>query len=110
VPVKYWQVKAGFYGQAQFYFQSLFDVILMYYNNLELELKKFNIAIWVVNTFTSKFAWCPGLGWNVQSIDLNLTIRQSFQQCYKTLILDFCNFFLPWTGEKASFFEKCERS
>jgi hypothetical protein len=52
--VKYWAIKSGFYAQLQYYIQSLFDVLYVYYNNTEFDLKKFNMAIYFVNTFTSQ--------------------------------------------------------
>jgi hypothetical protein len=92
------------------YLQSIFDVIYVYYNNFEFDLKKFNLQLFFIQTFTSKFQWCPGIGWKVENIDLNLTVRHSMMQCFKTLILDLCNFLKPYTGRNAKFFESCERS
>jgi len=74
-PVHYWQVKSGVYLQGQFFMESIFNVMYVYYNNFTAEIKKFQWGIWFVQTFTSKFQWCPGVGWNIQSVDLNLAVR-----------------------------------
>lgn len=61
-------------------------------------MKKFNLAIYFVNTFTSQFMWCPAVSWKVDSIDVNFAIRHSLMQCFKTMILDICRFEMPWEG------------
>ena len=85
-------------------------MINIYYNNFEIDLKKWKIQIWFVQTFTTTFKYCPGFGWNVQAIDLNLTIRHSMMQCFKTILLDFCRAHIPWTLDNSKYFEFCERS
>lgn len=108
--VKYYTIKSGFYAQFQYYLQSLFDMLYVYYNNTEFDLKKFNAAIYFYNTFTSQLQWCPAFGWKIDSIDLNIAIRHSLMQCFKTLIMDICNFNAPWIGSSSKWFESCTRS
>lgn len=109
-PVKYYTLKSGLYLQTAYYLASIFDVVFIYYNSAEFELKKFNLAFYFAQTFTSQFKWCPAILWKIESIDLQITIRHSMQQCFKTLIFDICNFMNPWSGSAAKLFEKCERS
>jgi hypothetical protein len=110
VPVKYLSLKSGLYLQTQYYFSSVFDVIYIYFNSAEFELKKFNLAIYFVQIFTSQFKWCPAFTWKVDSIDVQFSMRHSMMQCFKTIILDLCNFLVPWNGRDSKFFESCQRS
>ena len=98
------------YAEAQFYLKSIFDIIKIYYNEFIFDLQKFKVGVFFAQQFTSKFEWCPGLGYKVEAIELKLESKMEIMECYKTLIIDICNFLKAYTGKEAKILEKCERS
>lgn len=50
---------------------------------------------------------CPGIGWEVEAIDLKLEMTNRFQDCYKILIDDFCDWTI-YKGEDAKYIDQCE--
>jgi len=60
--------------------------------------------------FTSNFAFCFGMGFETTPIDLSLTVSQKFNDCYKTIISDLCEFSKSWTGKDAKWLDNCDPS
>ena len=70
--VKYYDLRFMTYAEAEFYLKSVFDVIKIYYNEFVVDLPKFKVGVFFAQQFTSRFEWCPGLGYKVESIELKL--------------------------------------
>ena len=38
---------------------------------------------------------CPGVGYEIEEIDATINMSMKFNECYKTIITDLCDFSTP---------------
>ncbi len=54
--------------------------------------------------------YCPGGGWNLDSIDIKIKMIHKMVNCTKTFLKNFWNVEGVWTGNSAKLFDGCEWS
>jgi len=86
IPVKYYRAKFFPYAIIQGYLQSQFNIENLYYNEFTANVTKFTLSYFFSMIFTSKFAFCFGMGYETTPINLSLTVSQKFTDCYKVII------------------------
>ena len=75
-----------------------------------IDLNKFKSAAFFSGIFKTTGQLCFGFGWESESIALKLGTMFDFQDCYKTMISDLCNWDSTFEGEDAKWFDDCSPS
>ena len=88
---KYYQLELLPYADVQFYLQQVYDVRRLIYNEFTVDLTKFRINYFFSVIFNNNTQVCPGMGYETEAIDLELTTTSQFQDCYKVIVDDLCD-------------------
>ena len=105
----WWQIELKPYVDTLVYYSSIYDVTRLIYNKTTFDLTEFKTNYFFSVIWNDYQRWCPGMGWEIESVDFQVLVINKFQDCYKVLIDDFCD----WTifkGEDAKYIDKCEQN
>jgi len=92
------------------YILQVFDVRRLIYNEFVFDLAKFRSNYFFSVIFNNATTICPGMGYETEAIDLELTTTNQFQDCYKVIVDDLCDWSAQWTGYNAKYFDECDSS
>ncbi len=53
---------------------------------------------------------CPGVGYEIEEIDAKINMSMKFNECYKTIITDLCDFSTSWKGYDSLWLDQCSLS
>ena len=63
------------YVDSQIYLQSLLNIENLYFNEFVAELSRFKLSTFFSVIVNANFYICPGMGWNTDEIQFNLTMQ-----------------------------------
>ena len=109
-PFKHLRVSLIGYFEFQFEVVSNFVIDNFYKNNFTVKIPSFDASMASSFIVNEKGQFCPGLGANIDSIDLKLSMIHNMMNCTKTLLKNFWSVEGIWTGKSAQLFEDCEWS
>lgn len=81
----------------------------LWYNKLIVDLTEFRSNVFFSLIWNDYQKICPGWGYEIESVDVTFYMTNLFQDCYKVLIDDFCD----WTifkGIDAKYIDECEQN
>ena len=73
-------------------------------------MSKFKTNVFYSFIFKNTGQICGGFGWESQAIALKLQTLFDFQDCYKTMISDLCDWSSTFYGEDAKWIDECSAS
>ena len=53
---------------------------------------------------------CPGLGYEFEEVEAIVNMSMKFNDCYKVIITDLCDFSSSWRGYNAKWLDDCSYS
>lgn len=109
-PLKYFRQDVAAYAQAYFKVTSNLKIDNLYQNEFVVDIPSFKVYIYTGMIINENFQYCPGLGYNIDSIDLELSMIHKMQNCYITLLKNLWSVDGVWTGKGATLFSDCEWS
>ena len=59
---------------------------------------------------TDKRKYCLGLGWENDTIELEITSTTTMFDCYKKMIENFCDRSSTFSGAEAKYIDECDQS
>jgi hypothetical protein len=110
VPVKYYEWRINFYTEVQAYIQSQLYLETLYYNEFSAYVPKFKAAAFTSVIMNGDFEICPGLGYEWEEVDLLINMSMKFNDCYKSILTDVCEFNADWKGYDSKYLEECDLS
>lgn len=110
VPVKYYEYRLNFYSELQFYIQSQLYIATLYYNELSAYIPKFKSAAYISIIVNGDYEICPGLGYEWEQVEALVNMSMKFNDCYKNLISDICEFNADWKGYNSKYLDECDLS
>ncbi len=96
----------------EFFFdiKSIFNIQRLWYNELDIMVAKTRWNLFFSSIMSWNYKWCMGLGYDHDSTDLNVNVKNSFMKCSKTIWYDFCQTYNIWTGPEAKWFDDCTQT
>lgn len=110
VPVKYYEWRLNFYAELQFYIQSQLFLTHLYYNELSSYIPKFKASAFTSVIVNGDFEVCPGAGYHWEEIEAIIRMSMKFNDCYKNIISDICQFNADWKGYNSKYLDECDLS
>ena len=110
VPVKYYEWRLNFYAESQFYIQSQFYLSKLYYNEFSAYVPKFKSSAWTSLIVNGDFEICPGIGYNWEAVEALINMSMKFNDCYKNILSDVCEFNSDWKGYNSKYLDECDLS
>lgn len=110
IPVNFYRWSVEPYVEIQAYIQSLFDIERLYYNEYSVSLSKFHWNFFASLIINGEWQYCPGIGTEIDEVDLEMTLSMKFVDCYKVILKDLCDFTTNWRGYEAKWFDECDQS
>lgn len=107
-PIKYFRQDIAGYAQLYFKVKSELKLDELYFNEFTLDIPSFKTYLYAGMIINQRFQYCPGVGYNIDNIDLELTMIQKMQNCWITLLKNFWSVDGVWTGKGAKIFDDCE--
>lgn len=74
------------------------------------DLGKFKTNIFYSAIFKTTGQFCGGFGWSTEQINLILSTLFDFQDCYKTMIADLCDWSSTFLTKDAKWVDSCTPS
>ena len=74
------------------------------------DLGKFKTKIFYSGIFKTTGQVCGGFGWESDVVALKLSTLFDFQDCYKTMISDLCDWSSTFVGKEAKWIDSCTPS
>lgn len=74
------------------------------------DLGKFKTNIYYLLLFQTTGQLCGGFGWESDQITLKLSTMFDFQDCYKTMISDLCNWGNTFNTKDSKWIDSCTPS
>eukprot|EP00349_Pseudokeronopsis_sp_Brazil_P003062 CAMPEP_0202956738 /NCGR_PEP_ID=MMETSP1396-20130829/1247_1 /ASSEMBLY_ACC=CAM_ASM_000872 /TAXON_ID= /ORGANISM="Pseudokeronopsis sp., Strain Brazil" /LENGTH=180 /DNA_ID=CAMNT_0049673903 /DNA_START=164 /DNA_END=706 /DNA_ORIENTATION=+ len=110
--VQYWQIRLKPYVTTEALIQSILDFPNIYYNSLELDLNDFQANVFAEIRFYYNTYLCWGLGYEIESILMNILLSMRFGTCAKVLLqnIPFLCFDNARDEDAQGFFDDCEQS
>lgn len=90
--------------------ESVYDVGRLIYNELNISIPRFQADAFFSLIITTDGKYCPGVGFDVDEILLQINSFTVLQDCYKKMIDNFCDKSSSWTGINAKYFDECDDS
>lgn len=56
------------------------------------------------------FELCPGAGWEIEKVDAILEMSMKFNDCYKNILTDLCEYNVNWSGRNSLWLDECDLS
>jgi len=106
----YYRLQLIPYLEIQGYMQQKLEIQQLIYWLFVIDIPKFKAAWFMSLIVNQQFSVCPGMGYNVDKIELVLSTRIRIEECYKKLIVDLCNLPAVWTLKEAKYLDECKQS
>ena len=99
-------------GYIQLYFKvvSKFQIEHFYKNDFTLDIPSFKGYLFTGMILNQAGQYCPGLGWNLDAIDIKIKMIHKMVNCTKTFLKNFWNVEGVWKGPSSKLFDNCEWS
>jgi hypothetical protein len=81
-----------------------------YYNEFSAYIPKFEIAAFTNVIINGDFEFCPGIGYAWEEVEVLLNMSMKFNDCYKNILTDVCEFNADWKGYESKYLEECDLS
>lgn len=94
------------FSQQQFAFHPELNIDYIYSNDMTLDLATFTAEIFAQIAYYWNDYLCLNVGWRTEKVDLSLKQTVSFEDCYKDVILTYCDN-SNWKGKTAKWIDKC---
>lgn len=74
------------------------------------DLGKFKTKVFYSGIFKTTGQVCGGFGWESEAVQLKLSTLFDFQDCYKTMISDLCNWSSTFNNKDSKWIDSCTPS
>lgn len=90
--------------------QSQFFVTLLYFNEATFYIPKFRSNYFLKLILNGDMEWCWGIGYEIQHVEFLLDMSMKFNDCYKIVLSDICEYNLSWRSRDAKWLDECDLS
>ncbi len=99
-----------FYANTQVFFNSQFSISTIVLNTITAHVPKFKSDFFLNLIVNANYQVCPGLGYEIEEVAAVLSTSLKFNDCYKVVLTDLCDFSSSWSGYNAKWIDECDLS
>lgn len=83
---------------------------MLYYNELSLYIPKFRSNLFTKVIVNGDMEVCGGAGWEISYVEFLVEMSMKFNDCYKVVLSDICEYNLNWLGKESKWLDECDLS
>ncbi len=83
---------------------------MLYLNEFSAFIPQFTADLFAHITINGNFEFCPGVGYEYEEIDATVNFSMKFNDCYKNILTDLCEFNQDWRSANAKWLDECDLS